>query len=140
MRRQSNILQAFVLAIVLAISGGESVAEGLSALQEPVVEQEPLFAIIYRAGPRWKPGVPMEAQGLQGHFYYLSDLVKSGKVALAGPLGPDGGLVLLRATDQTAAERMMAADPAVTGGLFLGEVRGFLPRLASERPIQAIRP
>ena len=99
-----------------------------------------MYAIVYRAGPSWRPGVPMEQQGLREHFYYLRDLHARGVILLAGPLGADGGLVLLRASDQAEADRLMAADPAVIAGLFVGEARPFVTRFASDPPITAPSP
>lgn len=99
-----------------------------------------MYAIVYRAGPSWKPGAPMEQQGLRDHFYYLEDLHARGVILLAGPLGSDGGLVLLRARDQSEADRLMAADPAVGSGLFVGEARPFVTRFASDRPFTAQSP
>ncbi|MBV5325027.1 MAG: hypothetical protein J0626_07050 [Rhodospirillaceae bacterium] len=81
-----------------------------------------MFAVIYRPGPAWKTGVPMAEQGV-------------GVIHTAGPLGADGGLVLLHIRDLAAAEALAAADPAVRDGLFIGEVRRFVPRFTSSRPL-----
>lgn len=95
----------------------------------------PLFAVVYRPGPRWKVGAAMKDQDLRGHFFYLSDLNQKGKVMVAGPLGEDGGLVILRAPDQEAAGKMASADPAVLAGVFVSEVRPFTPRIGGHEPL-----
>ena len=128
---RSALWLALGVAILAALSAPSSAEDA---------DRGELFAITYRAGPSWKPGVPMEQQGLRDHFYYLRDLHARGTVLLAGPLGDDGGLVLVRARDQAEAERMMATDPAVVGGLFVGDVRPFVPRFASEQPFVAVPP
>jgi uncharacterized protein YciI len=99
-----------------------------------------LFAVVYRAGPNWKPDVPMEQQGLRDHFYYLRDLHARGVILLAGPLGADGGLVVLRARDQAEAQRVVAADPAIAAGLFAGRAEPFVPRFASDQPFTVKTP
>jgi uncharacterized protein YciI len=121
------------LSLALAVLAG--FAPTAAPAEEPA-----LFAVVYRAGPNWKPGVPMEQQGLRDHFHYLRDLHARGVIQLAGPLGADGGLVLLRARDQKEAERVIAEDPAVVAGLFVGEAEPFVPRFASDRPFVAVPP
>jgi uncharacterized protein YciI len=94
-----------------------------------------LFAVVYRAGPNWKAGLPMEKQGLRDHFFYMRDLHARGTILLAGPRGAEGGLIILRAADQAEADRILAADPAVTAGLFVGEALPFVARFTSDGPI-----
>ena len=96
-----------------------------------------LYAVIYDVGPKWRAGVPMEQQGLREHFFYMRDLHARGVILLAGPMGGDGGLVILRATDQAAAERVVADDPAVTAGIFSGRTARFVPRFTSSQPFSA---
>lgn len=91
-----------------------------------------LFAITYRAGPSWRQGVPMAEQGLLEHFYFIRNLHRSGTVLLAGPYGDDGGLIVLRAESLDAVEAIMAADPAVVSGLFVGEAKPFVARFSPE--------
>ncbi len=82
----------------------------------------------------------MEQQGLREHFFYLRRLDAENRIILAGPVEPDGGLVLLHARDQADAERMVAADPAVVAGIFIGEVRAFTPRFVGRRPLSPVAP
>jgi uncharacterized protein YciI len=127
-------------AALLSLAGAApSFAQNVAAESAPTAETR-LFAVVYRAGPGWKPGVPMEQQGLRDHFFYLRDLHARGVVVLAGPLGADGGLVLVRAREQAEAERVIAADPAVVSGVFTGEARAFVPRFASDQPFSAVPP
>ncbi|MCW4462999.1 YciI family protein [Sphingomonas sp. BT-65] len=120
---------AGIAAIVLVAMTGTGVAA--QAGQEPAAQQQaarPMFAIVYRAGPAWKPGVPMKDQGLRDHFYYVKALHERGDIVYAGPMGPDGGLILVHAADQAAADAIVAADPAVKAGIFVGTARDFTPR------------
>lgn len=93
-----------------------------------------MFVIRYEPGPAWKPGVPMGEQGLVAHFHYLRALHQRGAIALAGPVGPDGGLIVLRVRDRAEADRVMGEDPAVTGGIFVGTLKPFTPRFVGAMP------
>jgi uncharacterized protein YciI len=100
----------------------------------------PLFAVVYRAGPGWKAGAAMKDQDLRGHFFYLRELSRNGAVMVAGPLGEDGGLVILRASDLEAANKMVSTDPAVLAGVFLGEIKPFLPKFGGHEPLVVANP
>ena len=102
----------------------------------PQVAGTSLFAIVFRAGPSWKPGRPMGDQGLLEHGRYWAGLFKSGRVFSAGRMGEDGGLVLLHARNAAEAEAMLEADPAMASGIFIGEVRPYVPRFLSEEPLR----
>ena len=131
-------LQVGILAALMAMTiEGRAMASPVAAQDE--VAPLTVFAITYRPGPQWRPGAPMREQGLLDHFYYVKSLDDAGRVGVAGPLGEDGGLILLRAESQAEAEAVMQADPAVTAGLFVGEVRPFVPRFAGS-PLQAVAP
>jgi len=118
-------------AISLAIEPGQTRGEPGS----PVATATSLFAIVFRAGPAWKAGLPMSEQGLAEHGRYWARLFESGRVFSAGRMGPDGGLVLLHARDLAEAEAVLAADPAVTDGIFIGEARPYVPRFLSKQPL-----
>lgn len=82
----------------------------------------------------------MREQGLRDHFYYMKRLHSEDRIIAAGELGPDGGLVLLRARDQADADGVIAADPAVVAGLFVGEARRFVPRFVGAKPLSPVAP
>ncbi len=88
-----------------------------------------LFAVIYRPGPAWKPGLPMAQQDLRAHGGYYAKLAAEGRVVAGGGwVGVDGGLAVLRCADADEAARVLAVDPAITSGVFLGELRRWSPR------------
>jgi len=90
---------------------------------------QPLFAVIYRPGPAWKPGLPMAQQDLRAHGGYIARLATEGRVVAGGGwVGVDGGMALLRCADADEAARLLAADPAVTTGIFAAELRRWSPR------------
>ena len=61
-----------------------------------------------------------EEAKVSAHFEYLKRLQAEGILVLAGPSlePPQIGLVIFRAVDRAQAERILADDPAVAGGVF----------------------
>lgn len=87
-----------------------------------------LYAVLYRSGPAWRAGRPMQDQDLKGHVAYMQKLADAGVLLAAGPLTSlDGGLIVLNAPSLEAAQAIMRRDPAVEVGVFLGEVSAWLP-------------
>ena len=132
------MMQAMLAATLLTGTIAETL--GSTPQQQPAAAARPLFAIVYRSGPAWKPGVPMKGQGLRDHFYYVKALHQRGDIVLAGPMGPDGGLILIHTADQAAAETVMANDPAVKAGIFTGEARRYTPRFVGAGAASAANP
>ncbi|WP_447728887.1 YciI family protein [Sphingomonas koreensis] len=129
-----------LLAAALLASAMAATAAPPAPQQQPTIVARPLFAIIYRAGPVWKPGVPMKDQGLRDHFYYVKALHERGDIVYAGAMGPDGGLMLIHAADQAAADAIPANDPAVKTGIFTGEARRYTPRFVGTGAATAANP
>jgi uncharacterized protein len=135
-------IAAFALAALLATA-----CAAFDAARAPAFAQTPpasshasaaqLFIIIYRPGPAWRVGVPMQEQGLRPHALYLSGLLDAGRLFAAGPFGdePAGGLVIVRAAGLAEARALMDADPAVVSGLFVGELRPWTPRFRTDEPL-----
>ena len=110
-----------------AFTSGAAAATQAQAQASPAPQAE-LFVILYRAGPTWRQGRPMQEQDLAAHARYMRSLADSGALLMAGPLTTlDGGLVVVQAKDLAAARAMMQADPAVTGKIFTGEVSAWRP-------------
>ncbi|HMO76682.1 MAG TPA: YciI family protein [Sphingopyxis sp.] len=134
-------LAGLLLSAALALTGAPALAQGGASEAEAAKQDErPLFTIHYRAGPNWRPGVPMEQQGLVEHFYFIRDLHARGVILLAGPLGADGGLIILQAADAGEVAKLMASDPAVVAGLFVGEVQPFVLRFVGSKPLTPVPP
>lgn len=90
-----------------------------------------LFAAVLGPGPKWKKGQPFKGPGLEQHRAYWKKLHEQGKVASAGPLGEDTGLILLRARNQSEASALVAADPAVKALILRGVARPYSSALTS---------
>jgi uncharacterized protein len=82
-----------------------------------------LFAVIYRPGPLWVAGVPLQGQdGIARHIDFLSEQLSKGKLIFAGPFLDDTGgvaifdvptseeLTSLLAQDETIARQLMSYD------------------------------
>jgi uncharacterized protein YciI len=98
-----------------------------------------LFALLYRPGPSWIEGKPITGQPLGPHRAYIEQLFAAGRVVLAGPFldGPGGGFAVVRAADEARARALLADDPAISGGVFVGEVRHWFPMFDSARELRA---
>lgn len=135
-------LAAAVVGVGLALAGpSATLAQTAGGASDPAPEAtKRLFVITYSAGPAWKPGQPFEQQGLTPHFYYWRDLFAAGDIFAAGPLGTQDGLVIFHAADQAAADRLIADDPAVAGGILVGVARPYSPPFLSPGPLVRTRP
>ncbi len=98
--------------------------------ETPVAEVQKLYAVEFRTGPAWKPGLVPPAQPyFKEHSANLQRLRSEG-VLVAGARYGEVGLVVLRATSLAAAESQIVQDPAVVHGLFsyqLNEMLVFYP-------------
>jgi uncharacterized protein YciI len=109
-----------------------SILTGAVILMSPLAATSqtasPLYLFIYRPGPAWKPGVPMAGQDLRPHGAYMAKLDAEGRILAAGGFPDQGGMAIVRAASLEEAQRLLAADPAVTSGVFLADLRAWKPR------------
>ncbi len=124
------------LSLALLGQGG---AMAMSEAGETGAPAAVLYAVTYRAGPAWQPGRPMEAQGLRDHFFYMRSLHRQGLIAAAGPMGSQGGLMLIYVPDRAAAEAILAKDPAIQARIFTAEVQRFDPKFVGADPLVSER-
>lgn len=122
-------------ALMLCVGATSALAREGIATPAPVpvsAQSVPrVYVIVYRPGPSFEAGVPIMQQPLlPPHSVYMRHLVATGVTLAAGPMfTPDGGLVLIRAENLEQAQAYMAADPAVTSGMFVGQVSLWRPGL-----------
>lgn len=125
-----------LVAVAAPTSGLAQAAPEQAQAATPAAEKKVLFALVYRPGPRWRPGKPFREQiAILEHFAYVKSLFARGQVFSAGGMGADHGLVLLHARDQAEADAILAADPMVQAGSFAGEVRRYTPAFLSNGPL-----
>jgi uncharacterized protein len=84
----------------------------------------PSFLCVYRPGPQWLRGKPLEEQPLREHGRYMLELYRRGVMRLAGRFADgSGGAMLFGAQDAASAQAIVAADPAVVAQTFTFELR-----------------
>jgi uncharacterized protein YciI len=96
----------------------------------------PLYLIVYQKGPSWIQGKPMHQQDLRGHLTYMQALLAAGTLVAGGPFGNgEGGMAILRTTNLKDAEAVLAEDPALLNGTFIGSVTEWTPYLDSRQTL-----
>ena len=96
-----------------------------------------LWIVVYRPGPAWVAGKPMHEQKLGPHVVYIRGLLAEGRLVAGGPFTDgDGGMAIFRASSPDEARAMLAADPAVSSGVFVAEMRPWEPRFDSGKPLK----
>jgi uncharacterized protein len=94
-----------------------------SKIGETTVIMKKAFVIIYRPGPAWREGKPIQEQPIKAHFEYMHQLNQEGKIISGGPFADNtGGLLLLEADNTDEVITIMTKDPAVANKVFVGEV------------------
>jgi uncharacterized protein YciI len=103
----------------------------------PVAQATPqLYVFTYRPGPAWRAGVPMKQQGLGPHGTYMQSLLDAGRLFAAGGfVDADGGMAIIYAATIDEARTMLAADPAISSGIFTAEIRHWRPRFRASGPL-----
>jgi uncharacterized protein len=82
------------------------------------------FLVVYRPGPSWVAGKPLAEQPLKEHGRYMIELYGKGALKFAGPfLDDSGGAMVFEAASEADAKAIVAADPAVVGGIMIGDLR-----------------
>lgn len=82
------------------------------------------YLVVYRPGPAWKTGRPLAEQDLREHGRYVLSLHLQGVLRMGGGfLDDSGGAMVVEAASQQEADAIVAADPAVTGKVMVGECR-----------------
>ena len=69
-----------------------------------------------------------EVRIVSEHYAYLKQLRSEGRLVLAGPSALPGdtfGLGIFDQDDRAEVEAIVAADPAVTGGIMTAEIRPY---------------
>jgi uncharacterized protein len=134
MSRSSFAAFAAALALTL-LTAPPALAEKKRPEAETVkpvpVAKGRLYAAVLGPGPKWKKGQPFKGPGLEQHRAYWKKLHEEGRVASAGPIGDDTGLILLRARNQAEASALIAADPAVKAQILRGVARPYSSALTS---------
>ncbi len=86
------------------------------------------FLILYRP-PRptfSQDATPEEDRIIGNHFQYLKRLLAEGKLLMAGPCEDASlGIAVFECANLEEARSILAADPAVQGKVFTGEIKPY---------------
>jgi uncharacterized protein len=126
-------MTVLALAAALVLVAPAATAQPAAPSAQPV----PLFLFMYRPGPAWEAGKPMQQQKLGPHGAYMRKLTAEGRVVAGGPwLDVDGGMGIVRAASLDEAKAVLAADPAITSGVFTAEIRTWQLMVDSGKPLR----
>jgi uncharacterized protein YciI len=124
------------LSFALAGAPATAAAQEQPAPSAATTAPSELFLFIYRPGPAWREGVPMRQQGLGPHAAYMQRLLDARRLFAGGGFADDdGGMAIVTAANIEEARTLIAADPAVVSGVFIGEVEHWRPRFRAEGPL-----
>jgi uncharacterized protein YciI len=127
------LLRAALLALALATTPAIAHAQATSA-ETPAAQQ--LFLFQYAPGPAWRDGAPMREQGLGPHAAYMRQLQEQGRLfAGGGYSSDDGGMAIVMCANVDEARAILDADPAITSGIFVAELRQWTPRFRTDDPL-----
>lgn len=105
-----------ILGRAFTASRGHTSAAGRASL-------EPLFLVTYKPGAAWRTGRALLEQPLLEHAKYMFGLFVSGALKLAGGFSDDsGGAAVFGASDDAAANAVIANDPAVISEILIPEL------------------
>lgn len=134
-------MQGFLGAMLLLLASPASANSGATQGSLPgaptqVETVRELYLFQYSPGPMWREGVPMREQGLGGHARYMQQLHTEGRLfAGGGYASDDGGMAIVVAEDIEEAQAILAADPAITEGIFIAALYQWTPRFRVETPL-----
>ncbi len=78
----------------------------------------------------------MREQGLGPHAAYIQQRQTEGRrFAGGGYASEDGGMAIVTAANIEEARALLAADPAITSGIFVAEVRHWRVSFRNEEPL-----
>jgi uncharacterized protein len=128
-----SLIRAAMLAVMLVAA--PACAHAQAAPVEATAAQQ-LFLFQYSRGPAWRDDVPMREQGLGPHGAYMHQLQEQGRLfAGGGYASDDGGMAIVMCADLDEARAILAADPAITSGIFVAELRHWRPRFRTDEPL-----
>jgi uncharacterized protein YciI len=128
-----NVARWAMPALALALAPACATARPQTGQQSV---QQQLYLFQYAPGPAWRLGAPMGEQGLGPHGAYMQRLLEQGRLfAAGGYVNADGGMAMVTAASIEEARAMLAADPAITSGIFVAELRHWRPRFRTDDPL-----
>ena len=116
-----TLLRTSTLLAGLTLSLASAFAQTPSTPAAPA----PLYAAIFKTGPKWDPAKPPNEQAFfREHSASLAKLRAAGSIVI-GARYADVGLIVVSAPSEAEARRLFEADPSLSAGTFALEVHRF---------------
>ena len=97
----------------------------VSVLVAQTPSPAPLYAAVFKTGPRWDPAkAPNEQAFFREHSANLAKLRAAGTIVV-GARYADVGLVVVSSASEAAARALFEGDPSIAAGTFALEVHRF---------------
>ena len=116
----------FTAVVLLTTSLSVSSQQKQETKTEPAHKMIEFHMALLKRGPKWTADQNAETKRLlDQHVEYVTSLIDSGKVVIAGPLtdnGEIGGVFVFRAKSAEEAKAWAEADPTVAAGLRIAEM------------------
>ena len=127
------VLAAIAILFAPACATGVANAEQAEAVQQ-------LYLFQYSRGPAWRDGVPMR-RASRGSVRTAptcsSCRTKAASSPAANPPAMTAAWPSSPATNIEEARAILAADPAITNGIFVAELRHWVPRFRTDDALPA---
>jgi len=115
-------MKTLFLAITLTVFANPSFSQDSAATDEINY-----FVVLYTTGENWVQGKEFQEQLYSSdHSKHLGELMKTGKVSIGGRYS-DTGLLLIKAKDESIAQKLITSDPSIEHGIFKAEIHPFEP-------------
>jgi hypothetical protein len=113
-----RVSAAVLVAVVLMLPSGRAQAPAAAT-------PSPLYAALFRAGPKWDAAKPAGEQSFfREHSANLARLRAEGAIVMGARYG-DVGLVVVRAATEADARRLFEPDASIGHGTFALDVQRF---------------
>ena len=123
-----KVLYALLTGIILLVVSSPTVSaqEKKETKTEPAHKLVQFHMALLKRGPKWTATKNAETKSLlEKHVEYVTSLLDSGKLIIAGPLTDDGeigGVFVFRAPSAEEAKAWAEADPTVASGFRIAEM------------------
>lgn len=121
--RTSTLL--LTLGVSLAAALAQAPAPAPASAPPAATPATPLFAAVFKTGPKWDPAkAPGEQALFREHSANLAKLRAGGSIVLGARYG-DVGLIVVSAATEADARKLFEADPSLAAGTFALDVHRF---------------
>lgn len=125
--RRSFVCMSLICAGSCAVAAAPAALAQLNAPDPVKLAGKRVYLVVYLPGPGWIQGKSMQEQPLlKEHGRYMLRLYRQRVLQFAGRFGDNiGGAMVFVAKDDAEANAIVAADPAVSRGMFTHQLRAW---------------